>query len=188
MFGKDYSSCGMRIDCRRWSQRRLHHAAVFTRGGDGAGDSGDGEVSDSRDMLKSAGLGEGFSQPHGDWRLGRHQGCLLRFLLVQMGLTDSDAILGDKKHGRRPGFGRKIINSVLDTFRLRIFFSVKACSIECLFKILNWLFSVVFVLLIFLTSSSLTLEEMQSQVQTVAVYHVSASKYWCLPNLNLPGE
>ena len=126
---------------------------------------------------------------HGDWRQGRHQGCLLRFLLVQMGLTDSDAILGDKKHGRRPGFGRKIINSVLDTFRLRIFFfSVKACSIECLFKILNWLFSVVFVLLIFLTSSSLTLEEMQSQVQTMAVYHVSASKYWCLPNLNLPGE
>ena len=41
-----------------------------------------------------------------------------------MGLTDSDAILGDKKHGRRPGFGRKIINSVLDTFRLRIFFSM----------------------------------------------------------------
>ena len=57
---------------------------------------------------------------------------------MQMGLTDSDAILGDKKHGRRPGFGRKIINSVLDTFRLRIFFfSVKACSIECRFKILN---------------------------------------------------
>lgn len=58
---------------------------------------------------------------------------------MQMGLTDSDAILGDKKHGRRPGFGRKIINSVLDTFRLRIFFffSVKACSVECLFKILN---------------------------------------------------
>lgn len=27
---------------------------------DGGGESGDGEVSDSRDMLKSAGLGEGF--------------------------------------------------------------------------------------------------------------------------------
>lgn len=27
---------------------------------DGGGDSGDGEVSDSRDVLKSAGLGEGF--------------------------------------------------------------------------------------------------------------------------------
>lgn len=51
--------------------------------------------------------------------------------------SDSDAILRDKKHRRRPGFGRKIINSVLDIFRLRIFFSIKACSIECLFKILN---------------------------------------------------
>lgn len=60
MFGKDYSSCGMRISCRRWSERKLNHPAVFTRGDDGGGDSGDGEVSDSRDMLKSAGLGEGF--------------------------------------------------------------------------------------------------------------------------------
>ena len=36
--------------------------------------------------------------------------------------SDSDAILRDKKHRRRPGFGRKIINSVLDIFRLKIFF------------------------------------------------------------------
>ena len=32
MFGKDYSSCGMRMNCWRWSQRRLNHPAVFTRG------------------------------------------------------------------------------------------------------------------------------------------------------------
>ena len=40
--------------------------------------------------------------------------------------SDSDAILRDKKHRRRPGFGRKIINSVLDIFRFKIFFFYKS--------------------------------------------------------------
>lgn len=186
MFGKDYSSCGMRISCRRWSERRLNHPAVFTRGDDGGGDSGDGEVSDSRDMLKSAGLGEGFymvTEDKGDIRVSSQvlacaNGSDWQWCHPRRQETRKKARFW--KEDNKFSFGHIQIED--------FFFSVKACSIECLFKILNWLFSVVFVLLIFLTSSSLTLEEMQSQVQTVAVYHVSASKYWCLPNLNLPGE
>lgn len=62
-FGKDCSSCGLRMDFRRSaSTEEANQLSSFYQMRDDGGDSGDGEESDSRDIeeVKSMGFGEGF--------------------------------------------------------------------------------------------------------------------------------
>lgn len=49
VFGKDYSSCGMRIDCRRSESTATKGHNGFYQMRDGSVGSGDGQELDSRD-------------------------------------------------------------------------------------------------------------------------------------------